>query len=179
MIYTAFLIIVAIIGISAAWAGVSAAPWLPTRKNERASMRERIQIKPNHIVYDLGCGTGTLLFDLAKQFPEARYIGYDISLLPLLIGNVRKLLFFRSYKNVSLRFGNLFTQSYAEADIIFAFLLDKAYEKLKKTLAKSVKDDCLIIIEAWPIKSLLPRDVVESKKALPLFIYEGTQFRKI
>lgn len=175
MINLLYFMLLLLLG-SAAYAGISAAPWVPTRSKERQSVLNRITLTPGQTVYDLGCGDGTMLFALARKFPEARYIGYDISLLPLLIGYARKYANYKKYKNVSLRFGNLFSKTYHDADVVFIFLLEKAYGKLQPLL-RNLPNEALVIFEAWRLKDLVPRDIVENEKTLPFYIYEGEQFK--
>lgn len=162
---------------SAAYAGISAAPWVPTRKKERRYLLEHLTVKPDQTIYDLGCGDGSMLFELASETPDARYIGYEISLLPLLIGYLRKLRHPRLYKNVSLRFGNLFKQSYQDADIVLIFLLEKAYPKLVP-IFKSLDNDAMIIVEAWKLPDLIPKHVALKEGLLPFYLYQGEQFKK-
>jgi len=44
-------------------------------------------------VVDLGSGWGTLLFALARKYPERQIIGYELSYLPYLYSRIYKTLF--------------------------------------------------------------------------------------
>ncbi|PIX62654.1 hypothetical protein CO057_01515 [Candidatus Uhrbacteria bacterium CG_4_9_14_0_2_um_filter_41_50] len=166
--------IVWVIVATAAWAGWSAAPWVPSRSKYRKLFLGKINIQPGQIIYDLGCGTGTVLFEIAKHEPNAKIIGYEISILPYLIAKIKA----KSYKNVSVRYGNLFKQDLNDADVIFVFLLTKAYERLSKQFAGKIKDDCLVAFEAWPIPGNEPYQIIREEDILPIFVYKGSQFRK-
>ena len=124
------------VAVTAAYAGLSAAPWLPTKPKQRRHLIDQLDVKDGKTYYDLGCGDGSVLFALARKNPNVQAIGYEISLLPLGIGLLRKLLGRNAYKNVSLRFGNLFKQDVSDADVVFVFLLDKSYPKLVKKFTK-------------------------------------------
>jgi len=63
---------------------------VPTRKGQRELIAKETEIPPGAALCDLGCGDGTVLFDIARRRPDIRAVGYDISLFPLLIGWVRK-----------------------------------------------------------------------------------------
>lgn len=171
-----FIIIIPIL-ISAAIAGLSAAPWLPTKPKQRRHVIDAVKPAKDAVCYDLGCGDGSVLFALAKAYPGIRAIGYDISLLPLAVGIVRKYLGGKTYKNISLRFGNLFTQSVSDADIVFVFLLDKSYPRLTKKFAAELKDDAVVIVEAWPFKEITPARTLREEGLLPVYFYNGSDFR--
>lgn len=158
---------------TAAFAGISAAPWVPSRKNQHQLLLSTIKITNGSIVYDLGCGTGTLLFASARIQPNATYIGYEISIFPYLIGKIRSLF----SSNISIRFGNLFSHSLKDADFVFVFLLAKAYPRLIKKFTRELKDNCTIAVEAWPIADIEPKKTIHKKNVLPLFLYFGSQFK--
>jgi cyclopropane fatty-acyl-phospholipid synthase-like methyltransferase len=170
-------IMVLLILCSAAVAGLSAAPWLPTLPSQRRHFVDNLPLKPNQTVVDLGCGDGSLLFALARRHPEAQYIGYDISLLPLAIAWIRKAWSPRAYRNVHIRFGNLFTQDVSQADVIIIFLLGKSYPKLVRRLNNRVKPEARVVVEAWPLPNLEPVETLKAEGLLPVYIYTGATFR--
>lgn len=161
---------------SAAIAGISAAPWVPTRKRELAHLT-KIPFQKNGTVIDLGCGSGTVLFALAQLRPDLRLIGYEISLLPLFLAYARKYTHRARYKQVSIRFGNLFHQDLSQADGLIIFLLERTYQKLLSRLVDRLKDDCLLVVEAWEFPGLTPEETLEQEQALPLYLYRGNQLR--
>jgi len=179
MILQILFVLFVIIFSSAAYAGFSAAPWLPTRKKEISTLLNSIQIKNNEIVYDLGCGTGSILFALANKYPNAQLIGYEISILPFLIALSRKVVGGKKYTNVSIRFKNLFKQNLRDADVIIIFLLNSAYKKLINKLQSEVKIDCTIIVEAWPLPNLKATKIEKTENALSLYFYQGSEFKNL
>lgn len=168
-------LIVFILILTAAIAGISAAPWLPTKPSQRKRLLDRLPLRGNETVYDLGCGDGSLLFALAKKYPGVRAVGVDISILPLMIGLGRKAC--RPYPNVRLRFANLFTTDVRDADVVFIFLLSKAYPRLKAKFAAELRDNARVVVEAWPLPDLTPAETLRDDGQLPVYIYEGKQFR--
>lgn len=169
-----FLILLVIV-VSAAYAGYSAAPWVPTKKAQRQLVLDTLPISPTATVLDLGCGDGAWLFTFAAAYPTIRAIGYDISFLPLIIGQFRKLLSFKKFSHVHLRFGNLWAVDITYADVIFIFLMKKAYPRLVTKLA-SLKPTALIAVEAWPLPNLTPIQTITGPNLLPVYIYHGSQF---
>lgn len=167
-----------VIVFSAAVAGVSAAPWLPTRKRERHQLSKNLALKDSDLVVDLGCGDGTILFEIARHHQNVTCIGYDISFLPLAIGLLRKLFGGKKYRNVKLRFGNLFKQNIGDATHVFLYLLAKSYPRLKEKFAAELKDEAMVIVEAWPMPDIEPAHVIREEGALPIYIYAGRDFRE-
>lgn len=172
------LLILAVL-FTAAYAGVSAAPWLPTKGRDRQHLLEALELKAGQAVVDLGCGDGSLLFGLARKFPQVTGVGYEISLLPYLIGQLRRLFFFRRYRNVHIKFGNLFQQSLQDFDMIFVFLLPKSYPRLIERFKTDLKDDSIIIVEAWPLPNIEPSKTLKKEKCLSLYFYTGKQIRGV
>lgn len=170
-------IIILLIAGSAALAGLSAAPWLPTKPSQRRHLLDNLKLQAGQTVVDLGCGDGSMLFAVARRHPTVVCIGYDISLLPLFIAWVRKWLFFRAYSNVHIRFGNLFKQNLYGADVIFIFLLSKCYPKLLDSLRGKLDDQAQVIVEAWPLPGVEPRETLKAQDLLPVYIYSGQDLR--
>ena len=174
-----FLQILGLIVIfSAAIAGASAAPWLPTKPKDRQHLLDHLKLEPGQKVIDLGCGDGSLLFAVARKYPEAKCVGYDISLLPLFLGWSRKILKPRLYKHVSLRFGNLFKQNVAQADVIFILLLPKSYPRLLKSLAHNLKPEARVFVEAWPFPGITPHETLRREGLLSIFIYTAKEMNQ-
>jgi tRNA A58 N-methylase Trm61 len=143
------------------------------------AVAEGIDLAPGSMVYDLGAGDGSMLFALAERQPNATYIGYEIALPPWIIGLVRKALGRGKRKNVSLRYGDLFGKDLSGADILFVFLLQKAYPRLAKKFAKELKDEAVVVLEAWPFPGVEHERVIrERNEDLPMFVYKGAAFRR-
>lgn len=159
---------------SAGVAGLSAAPWLPTRKNELTLIHEAVRMLPGTHVVDLGCGDGRILFSLAREFPEKRFTGVELSLLPYFYAKLRALT--GGYKNVSIRFGDLFRHSLADADVVICFLLEKAYGRLMKKLNEELSLGAHILIEAWPL-NIEPAHVFEAPETLKLYAYKASSLK--
>jgi SAM-dependent methyltransferase len=170
---TAMVIVFLLIAFAAG--GLSAAPWVPTRRREREVLLKEIPIQPGQVVYDLGCGDGIVLFQLAAHQPDARYIGIEVAPVPLLIGLVRKLIAGAKAKNVTLRLRDLFGLSYRDADVVFIFLLSDSYPKLMKKLAGTLKPDARVVVEAWPLPGIEAERVIREEGKLPMYVYRGRQ----
>jgi SAM-dependent methyltransferase len=160
---------------------VLAAPWVPTLKAQRDLLIENLDVHSLNprlrgddgslTIYDLGCGSGSILFAFADRYPDARCIGYDVALLPLAIGLFRKLRFPKKYRNVSLRFGNFFSKHFADADLVVVFLMQKAYGKFTTKLSTELKPGTLVALEAWPFPDREATQIIKGKELVPWYVY--------
>lgn len=173
-IYILFILCFVFAG-SAAYAGISAAPWFPTLPKQKQAIINSVDLKDGMFVYDLGCGSGTLLFAAVKKNPNIHAIGCEISLLPYLIAKTQIFLHQKKYKNVSIKFRSLFKEDVSKADIIFVFLTRKVYSKLLPKLKKEVKSEAKIVVEAWPLLPVPHGEKIDTPGLLPIFIYKGLE----
>lgn len=172
MVWILWVIVLAIL-FSASIAGLSAAPWLPTKPSQRRRLLEKIDFSKAKTIIDLGCGDGSVLFAIAKKHPNIIAKGCDINILPFIIALGRKYCFYRAYKNIKFSFKNLYTYQTEGADIIFIFLLPNSYPKLIEKLSKEAKMDAQVIVEAWPLPNIEPIQVIKEENLLPIYIYTG------
>lgn len=165
-----FAIIFILIG-TLAWGAILAAPWVPTLKAQRNLLIDHLTIDPTATIYDLGCGSGSMLFAFADRYPNAKCIGYDVALPPLALGWLRKLRSPKKYKNVSLRFGNFFTKHFPDADLVVVFLMQKAYRKFSTKLSSELKPGALVAIEAWPLPDREAAQTIKGEELVPWYVY--------
>ncbi len=172
-------ILVALILFSAAWGCLSAAPWVPTRAKQRDQLFKHIRLGSSDVIIDLGCGTGTLLFAAVRVYPGVIARGYEVSVLPLVMGLIHKFSAFTHYRNVSLRFGDLFQAPIADADVVVIFLLSSCYPKLIEKLKRELKPTARVIVEAWPLPNIEPMQTIREDGLLPIFVYEAKAIRGV
>ncbi|MFH1711757.1 MAG: class I SAM-dependent methyltransferase [Patescibacteria group bacterium] len=169
--------IVMILLISAAYAGYSAAPFWPSKRKECKNVIDNVPIKPGQKFYELGCGSGTILFSIAKHHPNALFVGYDISIFPFLYARIKKII--GRYKNTKVQMKNLFKQDLADADVVFVFLMDKCYPRLMEKFAKELKDDTVVVFQGWALPKIDFDKKIKPEGTLPLYFYHGAQFREV
>jgi SAM-dependent methyltransferase len=163
-----------------AWGALLAAPWVPTLKKQRDLLVDHLDIQSSRqklppttfTLYDLGCGSGSMLFAFADRYPHAKCIGYDVAILPLVLGWMQKFRHPKKYKNVSLRFGNFFTKHFSDADMVIAFLMQSAYPKFSSLLDRELKPNTFVAFEAWPLPDREPIQTIEGKNLTPWYVYQ-------
>lgn len=163
---------------SAAIAGVSAAPWLPTRKKELDQLLEALHKNPPKRIIDLGCGDGRILFAVAKAFPTTECHGAEISALPLLIAYIRKWSRPKIYRHVRIFPKSLYAIDLSSYDAVITFLLDGSYEKLEKKWSRELAPEAKLYIQAWPLKYAKVHEKTKTEGILPLYVYRAEDLQK-
>ncbi|MEA3248814.1 MAG: class I SAM-dependent methyltransferase [Patescibacteria group bacterium] len=158
----------------AVWHG---APWIPSRRGERDALFKAAGMKDGDELHDLGSGGGAVIFDAARRYPASRVVGVEVFILPYLLSRLRKLISGRKYANVRIRYGDFYRHDISSADIVFTFQIPKAYGRLAKKFAEC-KNDCTVVVEAWPFNELEPLRAVKEGRHLTMYAYRGRQFRR-
>lgn len=162
-------LVIFVVLISALIGANSAAPWLPTKGKDLARMIELAKIKEGDKVYDLGCGDGRLVFASAKR--GARAVGLEIFVLPYLIAKIRSWF----VKNTNIKFKNFFQQNLADADVVFIFLMARAYDKLLAKFNQELRPGTRVVVYCFPINQWQDKLVTKSKPTkndLSIYLYK-------
>ncbi len=167
-----------VIMLTLAIGGVSSAPWVPTKRGQRGRLVSALDLREGATVYDLGCGDGAVLFDLASANPSCKAIGYEIALLPCAIGLCRKFFGGRKYANVRLSCRDFFSRPLGDADAVFVFLLEHSYPRVMRKLGRELPDAAVVAVQAWPFPGAAPFKVLgQTAELLPLYLYRGRDIR--
>jgi len=127
------------------------APVAPSTNNAAKSMIKLARIKKGMIVYDLGSGTGKLLFLAAEK--GAKACGFEINPFLVLITNLRALLSpYRGF--VSAHWKNLWKADLAPADVVFTYLLPDKMSKLEDKIIRECKKKTIIVANSFIFNNL-------------------------
>src|SRR5687768_13432770 len=103
LISTVALLIVLILGGSVSifhWTtGVTPAPTKAAESADVVALLKQVALVEQPIIYELGCGWGSLAIALAKAFPHAQIRGIELSPLPYWVARFRT----RNMPNVFLK----------------------------------------------------------------------------
>lgn len=121
-----------------------------------------ISLDKDSVFYDLGCGNSKLLRSLAKNFPEARFIGVDNSFIPYLFSKIAVLL--GNYKNIDIRFENFLKSDLSRATHIYLWIYVKDINLLLEKLKKELKKSVLIYSLDFPFEKLNPIEIINLRK---------------
>lgn len=142
----AFLLL-SVPGLRARWGGP---PYVRSSKKTQDGMIRLAGIRPGDVVYDLGCGDGTLVRRAAREGAFA--YGIEASLLTFLLAWVWSL----PTRNARIRFGDLWQGNYADADVVFVYLLIASMERFKKDIWPTLKPGCHVVSNSFRMKGLTP-----------------------
>lgn len=168
MIGSVILILVLVLLVSTACAGISAAPWIPTRRSDIQRLLASANIQKGDTVVDLGCGDGRLVI-AADTMHGAHGIGYEISLLQYL--HARWNVWRAHAKNTDIRYKSLFAADLRDADVVLVFLMARVYDRLRPKLERELKPGARVIVEAWPIPGWVPAKTEKPDGRLTVYTY--------
>jgi len=146
--------------------------WLPTRKKDYDRIAELAQLKQDEVFYDLGSGTGSLLFYLAKKY-KIKGIGIEVSPIFYLYSKIKSFF----YPNVIIKFGNFFYFNLKGADVIYTFLQPKIYPRLKKKIERGVKDGIRIVLPYWSMPEWKICQTSEKENDFTFYLYKKEEGR--
>lgn len=131
-------------------------PFYPTRRGIYGHLSNAIaHVSPRRCV-DLGSGFGSVIFALARHFPDTSFIGYEIGLIPLLVSRIRSWC----YRNVTMYRESFWQTDLAEFDLVYAFLSPPPMVALEEKLHRELSDNALFITNSFPLPHSTPSHTI-------------------
>lgn len=151
------------------YAGIIAASWVPTWGKDYGRIIKAFEGLQEGTVIDLGCGGGGVMRVLAREYPKARIIGYEISVPAWLIAQLLNgLLGLR--RRCEVRWQNFYNVSLRDADAVYCFLTPMAMKKLKPKFERELKPSTIVISYAFQIHGWEGERLVQDS-SVPIFRY--------
>jgi len=149
------------------------APWVPTKKSDYDRIATLADLRPGQIFWDIGSGSGNLLFYISKKY-EVKCVGIEISPFWWIYSKSKSLF----YENVEIKFGNFHNFDFSKADVVYTFLTQPRYKKVKDKFDKEVKPEAKLVFAVWPVEDEEPdkRDIKENSK--PYYLYNSAKCSK-
>lgn len=107
-------------------------------------------------VADLGSGTGGLLLRLARSRPDCRFIGIEAAPLPFAMAWLTK-----RRANLDLRWGDFWSGSLGEYDVVYAFLSPVPMARLGAKARAEMRPGSLLVSNSFAVPDMAPAQVVE------------------
>jgi len=137
------ILLAAALVASLIWTNPKGAPWVPSSMSAVHQMLELAEIKPDELVYDLGCGDGRIVVTAAREY-QARAVGIELD--PLRWLWCQLLITALGLRDrVKIQFGDLFKQDLSEADVITCYLLPETTRRLENKLLRELKPDTRVV----------------------------------
>ena len=109
--------------------GITGVPPMSSCSGEAAdviALLKQAGLEEQAIIYELGCGWGSLVIALAHAFPQARIRGIEMSPLPYWVARFRT----RHLPNVFLQRGNFYKFDLQDAQAVTCYLMIKTMPTL-------------------------------------------------
>lgn len=132
------LVVLILAGSVLAFHFVTGVPPMSARASETAdvvALLKQANIAEQAIVYELGCGWGSLVIALTKAFPHAQIRGIELSPLPYWVARFRT----RDMPNVRLQRRNFYECDLRDADAVTCYLMIRPMPRLAAFLDRMLR----------------------------------------
>jgi hypothetical protein len=119
------------------------AGYQPTPRKAVETMLRFAEVGPNDVLFDLGAGTGAIVFRAARTY-RARVVGVEVEPLRYLILRLRRSLG-PFGDRITLRWGDLFALDFRDATVITAFLWPGAMARLRPRLEAELPNGARVV----------------------------------
>jgi len=147
---------------------------MPSSRKAYNAMTKLIDETGSGIIIDLGSGWGNFAIPIAKNNPQRKVIGYELSLLPWFTSLLFKKIL--GLKNLTLYRKNFYNVNLPTASVVVCYLYPEAMNKIrKKLLLEQPNIDFLIsnnfaLPDCKSYKKVLLDDFYKS----PIYMYKIT-----
>ncbi|HEV2316269.1 MAG TPA: class I SAM-dependent methyltransferase [Thermoplasmata archaeon] len=142
------------------------AGYQPTFRPVVARMLELARVGPDDTVYDLGAGTGAILFRAARE-RGARVVGVEIEPVRVLLLRLRRW-FGGPRDRVDIRWGNLYETDLRAASVVALFLWPEAMRRLRPRLESDLRSGARVVTHWHEVPGWTP---VATDTDLRVYLY--------
>lgn len=124
------------------------------------------------LVVDLGAGWGGLSFALARRFPRARVVGYEVSPLPWLVARLRLVL--RPTPNLRFERRDFMAAPLGGAALVTCYLGPGAMARLRPKLEAELASGCQVVSNSFAVPGWAADRVrrADDLYAVPVYRYD-------
>lgn len=127
-------------------------------------------------IVDPGCGTGELARQIAKEVPQAKVRGLELSPLPFWIARFKRITF--GPENLRFRRKDFHDYSYSATDIVVTFLPEPVLHELEPKLQDDLKPRAIVLSNAFQMPEgkgwkLYRKKLVEKILRRHLYCYQA------
>jgi SAM-dependent methyltransferase len=157
---TTFLIAVALLvgGLAAAYFVFASfafgAGYEPTPRRTVEQMLRFAEVGPQDTVYDLGAGTGAIVFRAARTY-RAHVVGVEVEPIRVLILRIRRRLG-PFADRIEIHWGDFFRLDFRRATVVTAFLWPGAMTRLRAKFESELPFGARIVSHCHPVPGWTP-----------------------
>lgn len=151
-------------------------PYVPTRRHILQPVFEEGVLRTCSKIVDLGCGMGTMLIHIRKQYPSAELTGVEHNRLLYIIARVRFAFhrFVLRRKPVRIVLGDMFEHNIEEYDAIVGFWLTSFMPRLLEKFQQEAKENIVIVSHLFQmpsagVKAGFQEQIIKGKR--PVYLY--------
>ena len=141
---------------------MSLAPFVASPPNVIEKMLQMSELKPNEVLYDLGCGDARIVMMAAQQF-GAKAVGVELD-----DGRfndcTRKVKENKLGNQIKIIHASILDVSVKDADVVTLYLLTSANEKLKPMLERDLKSGARVVSHDFSMPGWNPAQVEELRE---------------
>jgi len=143
--------------------------WVPTPPAVVDAMLKLAEVRPDDVVYDLGCGDGVIVTTAAQKY-GARAVGIDIDPQRVKEATERAQKMGVSDK-VTILEGDLFEADIKDATVVTLYLLTSLNIKLMPKLQKELKPGTRIVSQSFDMGEGWPPEKRIDVDGRPVFLW--------
>jgi hypothetical protein len=130
------------------------AGYQPTPRAVVQRMLDEAKVGPDDTLFDLGAGTGAIVFRAARE-RGARAVGVEVDPLRVLILRLRRWIG-GPVDRVRIQWGNLYGTDFRSATVVAVFLWPEAMARLRPLLEQQLRPGSRVVSHWHPILEWTP-----------------------
>ncbi len=167
------LVVVVVIGYFVFASFAFGAGYQPTPRRSVETMLRLAEVGPRDTVFDLGAGTGAIVFRAARTY-RATVLGVEVE--PVRMGILRlRRRFGSAADRISLRWGNLFSLDFRPATVVTAFLWPGAMARLRPKFEAELRPGARVVSHCHAIPGWTP---TAYDAATDVYLYRWPEARR-
>ena len=128
------------------------APFIPTSKKRIAAIIELGNFGGNDSVYDLGCGDGRVIREVALKDVKMA-IGYEFSIPTYFFAKIKTMI---GRGKEIIKFGNFWKKDFSDADALICFFLESTMKEFERKIWPLLKPGARVISNEFKMKNVEP-----------------------
>jgi cyclopropane fatty-acyl-phospholipid synthase-like methyltransferase len=130
------------------------AGYQPTPRASALMMLKLAALTPEDMLYDLGAGTGALVFRATRLY-GARAVGVEVEPIRVLVLRLRRRLSGASDR-LTVRWGNMYDLDFGRATVVAAFLWPGAMARLRPKFEAELRPGARVVSHCHPVPGWTP-----------------------